>query len=284
MAAYDVDDFSIVYRLCSSVKTEEDWDDIRVFLRSNPTEVTKACAEYQGELETSSLHVACKHNPPLDVIQALYEASPETVEWIDAFVWLPLHYAAANGASAEVLSFLTNADPTSKVAVDKRGRTPLHFAVGTLDRQASKEVVEILSDSGAARCADENGSLPIHYACAYSSSVEVLKVLVEAVPQSSSSIDFNGCTPLHFAVSASYFGSNSISFCSFLFNWVYRRWEIVPRNHPPTLLSFCWNRTQGFLLKQTILASYLLTYWPKGLVRLKVITGSLLSERIPWLA
>ena len=215
MAAYDVDDFSIVYRLCSSVKKEEDWDDIRVFLRSNPTEVTKACAEYQGELETSSLHVACKNNPPLDVIQALYEASPEAVEWIDAFVWLPLHYAAANGASAEVLSFLTNADPTSKVAVDKRGRTPLHFAVGTLDRQASKEVVEILSDSGAARCADENGSLPIHYACAYSSSVEVLKVLVEAVPQSSSSIDFNGCTPLHFAVSASYFGSNSLRFAHF---------------------------------------------------------------------
>ena len=186
MGEYLPGDDSILHRLCSVAKSDDDWDDIRHWLASNPIDVKKRAAEFLGDLETTALHVVCKHGPPLDVIQDLLLVAPETVEWIDAFVWVPLHYASANGASPEVLRALTEAYPPSKVAVDKRGRTPLHFAVGTMERQASKEAVEILSDSGAARCADENGSLPIHYACAYSSSVEVLEVLLNAVPASSS--------------------------------------------------------------------------------------------------
>lgn len=184
--AHNVDD-SILHGLCSVAQSEEDWEDIRHWFQTNPIDVKKRAAEYVGDLETTPLHVVCKHSPPLDIIHELLNVSPDTIEWIDAFVWVPLHYASANGASVEVLRALTEACPSSRTAVDKRGRTPLHFAVGTMDRQASKEAVEILlSESGAARCADENGSLPIHYACAYSSSAEVLEVLLNAVPASSS--------------------------------------------------------------------------------------------------
>ena len=144
--------------------------------------------------------MACKHKAPLNVIRAMVERAPQMIQAIDRFTWLPLHYACASGASEEVLRYLITAYPQSKTAIDNRGRTPLHFSVGITDYSPSPAIIELLSDSGAARCADENGSLPLHYACAYGSTVEVLEVLLNAVPVSTISVDFKGRTPLHFAV------------------------------------------------------------------------------------
>ena len=144
--------------------------------------------------------MACRYRPPVDVIESLLAVAHEVIEWVDRFSWLPLHYACANGASEEVLVVLTNAFPPSKVAIDKRGRTPLHFSVGNEEHMPTPAAVEILSGSGAARCADENGSIPLHYACAYGATVEVLQILLEAVPASTTAVDFKGRTPLHFAM------------------------------------------------------------------------------------
>ena len=58
--------------------------------------------------------MACRHNPPVDVIEMLLTIAPDVVEWIDRFSWLSLHYACANGASEDVLRVLTNAFPPSK--------------------------------------------------------------------------------------------------------------------------------------------------------------------------
>mmetsp|Transcript_41558 Transcript_41558/g.87191 ORF Transcript_41558/g.87191 Transcript_41558/m.87191 type:complete len:109 (+) Transcript_41558:228-554(+) len=49
--------------------------------------------------------------------------------------------------------------PTSKTSVDKRKRTPLHFALGHTDRPANVATVVLLSGTGAALMADENGML-----------------------------------------------------------------------------------------------------------------------------
>ena len=72
--------------------------------------------------------------------------------------------------------------------------------VGNEEHMPTPNVIKILSDSGAARCADENGSLPLHYACAYGANVEVLEILLDAVPASTTAVDFKGRTPLHFAM------------------------------------------------------------------------------------
>jgi len=191
-----------LHRLCDDANKEDpsSWDAILRWLDSNPPNIRAQGAEYREEFDLTPLHLACRNAPPAEVVIQLLAASPETVTWDDAFSWLPLHYACANGASEEVIQVLTTAHPPSKTAIDKRNRTPLHFALGNATRQAPPGVVEILSDSGAAAKADENGSLPLHYACAYGATEEVLKILLRVIPTSTAAVDFKGRTPLHFAL------------------------------------------------------------------------------------
>ena len=69
------------------------------------------------------------------------------------------HYACANEASEDVLVMLAEQFPESKTSVDKRKRTPLHFALGHTERPANVATVVLLSGTGAALMADENGML-----------------------------------------------------------------------------------------------------------------------------
>ena len=61
----------------------------------------------------------------------------------------------ATGSDSKVIQALAEAFPECKTTVDRRGRTPLHFALG--DKPAAPDVVLLLSNSGAAACADDNG-------------------------------------------------------------------------------------------------------------------------------
>lgn len=62
------------------------------------------------------------------------------------------------------------------------------------------DIVDLLSDSGAALQHDENGMLPLHYAVAYGATTGVLDVLFEAFPNSIRARERNGRTPLHLAM------------------------------------------------------------------------------------
>mmetsp|Transcript_48503 Transcript_48503/g.58525 ORF Transcript_48503/g.58525 Transcript_48503/m.58525 type:complete len:819 (-) Transcript_48503:67-2523(-) len=190
--------------LCDTAEEgdEESWEAVREWIRahSRDQEMLLAGAQRQGEFSTTPLHYVCRNCPPVDVVQALLHIAPHTVEWTDSFSWLPLHYACANGASEEVLRMLAEAYPLSKTANDRRGRTPLHFALGNVQRPISAASVYVLSSTGAAACHDENGMLPLHYACAYGTSEEALKVLTDASPGSVKDTDNKGRTPLHFAL------------------------------------------------------------------------------------
>merc|ERR1719199_751999 len=83
--------------------------------------------------------------------------------------------------------------------VDRRGRTPLHFALG--ENPASPNIIFLLASSGAAGYKDEIGMLPLHYACAYGASEEVLYVLTDAFPDAISDRNQRDRTPLHVALS-----------------------------------------------------------------------------------
>jgi ankyrin repeat protein len=97
----------------------------------------------------------------IDIIEAILSVAIETVQWPDAFGWLPIHYACACGADTAVIKKLAEEFPASKTTVDRRGRTPLHFALGNQnpDQMATPQVVAILSSTGAASVADEHGML-----------------------------------------------------------------------------------------------------------------------------
>jgi hypothetical protein len=136
---------------------ESSWEPVRDWLSSHDAAEVRMAAEQQGESGLTALHFACRHVPPLDVIDVLLSIAVDTVQWPDSFGWLPIHYACASGSSSEVIKALVEAYPESKTTVDRRGRTPLHFALG--DKPASPDVVFLLGSSGAASYPDEIGML-----------------------------------------------------------------------------------------------------------------------------
>jgi len=176
------------------------WEAVRSWLNAHSADEARRGAENVGDFNTTPLHLACRNRPPTDVVDQLLSASPDSVGWEDSVGWLPLHYACANGASEGVLRMLAGAYPDGKTAIDRRGRTPLHFALGYTDRLATPETVVLLSSTGAGQCADENGMLPLHYACAYGASEEALRILTDGHVDSITACDRRGRTPLHFAL------------------------------------------------------------------------------------
>ncbi len=195
-------DLTELQHLCDTATTTDDrsWEQIRKWLHQHSSRDAQLAAERRGDYDTTPLHLACRNGPPLDIVQMLIAASPVTVSMSDSFGWLPLHYACANQASQEVLKVLAEQYPESKTCVDKRMRTPLHFALGHTDQPADVTTVILLSETGAALFADENGMLPLHYACAYGVGEDVLRVLTDNHIQTIIATDKRGRTPIHFAM------------------------------------------------------------------------------------
>lgn len=147
----------------AKLESEESWEPVREWLRNHTADGVRQAAEQRGDSSMTALHFACRNQPPIDVINVFLSIAIETVQWPDTFGWLPIHYACACGAQTEVIKALAEAFPESKTIVDRRGRTPLHFALGNGNQNpgklASPAVVAILSSSGAAAYADDNGML-----------------------------------------------------------------------------------------------------------------------------
>jgi len=180
-------------------QAEESWQAVREWLGSHDAETVQAAAETRGESGLTALHFACRNMPPLDVIDVFLSIAADTVRWPDQFGWLPIHYACASGSARSVIQALTESFPESKTTTDRRRRTPLHFALG--EKPAAPDIIFLLSSTGAASYPDEIGMLPLHYACAFGASEEVLYVLTEAYPEAITAQDSRARTPLHFALS-----------------------------------------------------------------------------------
>jgi len=180
---------------------DQAWDKVRKWLWANESKDKRAAAAYiRGNGEVTSLHLMCKLNdPPSDLVGDIIDAAPEVASFADTHGWLPLHHACANGASTEVLEILINAYPESKLIQDNQNRTPLHFYAtrNTDNPEIMTRNVRLLCDNGAAELSDRGGMLPMHYACAYGSNAEVLKVLADTFPESLTTKDNKGKTPMH---------------------------------------------------------------------------------------
>lgn len=135
------------------------WEPVREWLRTHSAEEVRVAAEQRGENAMTALHFACRNAPPADVVDVFLSIAEDTVQWPDTFGWLPVHYACACGADTDVIKLLAEAFPESKTTIDRRGRTPLHFALGNSKKPVAPDVVVLLSSSGAAGYADDNGML-----------------------------------------------------------------------------------------------------------------------------
>lgn len=170
----------------------------------------RAAARLRGSTDATCLHLICKlPNPPLDVVKAIVEAAPDVVSWTDAHGWLPLHHACANGANPNVMKVLIDAFPSGSIQQDKQLRTPLHFYATRVHAPEIPPAImarnaELLTrpykSVTAAQLPDRNGMLPMHYACAYGTHPAVLKVMVDAFPDSLTAKEKHGRTPMHLAM------------------------------------------------------------------------------------
>jgi hypothetical protein len=159
---------------------EQCWDQVRRWLWTHASPHDRAAAMLvRGHGDVTPLHLICKlNNPPTDVVTELVMAAPEVVGIPDSHGWLPLHHAAASGASTEVLELLTGILPESKLAQDNQSRTPLHFyATRNSDNpNVMAHNVALLCDTGAAQIPDRGGMIPIHYACELCKTCTVYEV------------------------------------------------------------------------------------------------------------
>ena len=73
------------------------------------------------------MHICCLGKPPSYVVRAMLNSNAQSVAMVDQGGRLPLHLAAASGASEAVLVMLMDALPMSVEAVDLKGLTPIHM-------------------------------------------------------------------------------------------------------------------------------------------------------------
>ena len=137
----------------------------------------------------------------MQVLNLLIYVYPEAVRRADICGCLPIHYACTC-RSPEFCQALIDAAPESLRNVTNGGWMPLHMlcaSSGHDDEGTAKEILELFIErySEAALHANNDGQLPIHIA-SKSRSPEFCQALLNAAPNSVSSIDISGCTPLHY--------------------------------------------------------------------------------------
>lgn len=110
------------------------------------------------------MHEVCKHSPPMDVIQTLYDANDSAVMIRGYGGYLPLHHAVASGAQDDVIQYLFSKYPEAlSVADENEHALPLHLAC----KMGTSEDIFMLFLSHypeAASTRDDFGRLPMDYA------------------------------------------------------------------------------------------------------------------------
>ena len=79
--------------------------------------------------EWTPLHLVCKWDPPVDVVQVLCNVSLSSTLTQGLYNKLPIHFAAINGSSLEVNKDLVDSFPESVVSIDGNGYSSIYLTV-----------------------------------------------------------------------------------------------------------------------------------------------------------
>jgi ankyrin repeat protein len=179
-------------------------------------------AEVRDSWGSLPLHCALLRLASVDVINVLLKAYPEAAEVPMIGGWLPLHYALLQEASKDVINMLYKAYPKAVQVQNEYGNFPLHYACTSQFylRDSSLEVLNLLiaaypegidakdredklpSDYLKDAISDENGTehlYLLHAAVIGGFSTSLVKLLLQAFPESCMQKDNDGKVPLHHA-------------------------------------------------------------------------------------
>ena len=134
-----------------------DWAATLTRITTHPSE-----SRIIGEEGRFPLHLACDHDAPVVVIQALLKAYPKAALRVGSSKMSPLHITCSSShASVHVMRVLLEGGPPEQLTLR-----------------------------------DLDGDTPLHAACRCGASMEVLEVLLHANPNVVHERDFEGLTPL----------------------------------------------------------------------------------------
>ena len=141
------------------------------------------------------LHRAVEDGVPVDILEVLVKASPQSIEAVSSTGTTPLMAAIEGEASAEAVKALLVAAPSPN-NVDRCIRHAIESGTPT-------DIVLLLADAmpvGTA-VAEKEGDTALHHAIRHGAAVEVLEALVKASPESCLALNKDGQTPLHLKIS-----------------------------------------------------------------------------------
>ena len=178
---------------------KSNWEEARAAVKTEDVSVPGGFGHW------TPLHIACKRNPPIDIIDSLIVLSSDSLDKFDSCNRLPIHYAADNGVSVEVFQALAKACPKSILGVDDEGLTPLHLVFRQASPKktyASAEVISVLASDQSIWIADSDDKIPLHYAAMDIDhvSTEQIKALIDADPDTVLAQTSDGMTALHLAL------------------------------------------------------------------------------------
>jgi ankyrin repeat protein len=181
--------------LHTALNCEASHDTIKMLLQAYPK-----AAEVQGCNGWLPLHIALCENASIDVIKMLLKAYPQGAEVADKYGCLPLHYACQYPTDYHEdflarLSLLISAYPEGINVQDIDGKFPSSYLNDVVSNSNHTEPLNLL-----------------HNAVKSGLSMHLIKLLVQAFPESCTTIDNDGMVPLHYACtgSSSFFLENVI--------------------------------------------------------------------------
>jgi len=199
-----------LYDLCMYAILSDDFENLRQWLNDGKEMPNKEAAMYQDDWNRTPLHVSLSCRLPLDIIVSLVQHAPETLQTQDRDGWLPLHHACFVGASLETLNILVEAFPEGLNVENNHKKKPcdiiskqearykhlLHSAVGL-----SVPLVKLLLQAFPNSCMhpDKRGNVPLHHLCTCGKRaanwLDIIMILLEASPESFTVTDNHGNTP-----------------------------------------------------------------------------------------
>jgi len=126
-------------------------------------------------------------------------SSPDECRAVGVQGRTPLHVACDHDAPAILVEALLKACPEASLMVGTSNMNPLHITCSS--QHASVHVVRVLLQSSElsyhmTSMRDVDGDTPLHAACRCGAPIDVLRVLLQANPKAVNERDYEGLTPL----------------------------------------------------------------------------------------
>lgn len=128
------------------------------------------------------LHLAMRHNRPLEVVQALL-TFPHDSEVPDDSGNLPLHVGMAANASVESIKAVLYSYKGAAATRNKRGETPLHVGMKSQARDEAIAIVLEAHPRAASMEAPDGGETPLELGVKHNASKYAMAIVLHAYPR-----------------------------------------------------------------------------------------------------